>query len=205
MTAAATAAAALGGVAVGAGLLVVLRRDRSFQLLACLLVAVAVALAMAVAGAVLPAIGALLLGGVGGLLALAPLARDLQAGPRRVPRDPLAIGLEAAAALFVVALLVGAGVAARASFHSHSGQMPSLGAVGHQVVLGAGVPLLGLVLVAATVLIGTTALVGRDRREVAEDQAEAQRRRRSAEQQRRARQRAAAREAARQARRGAGR
>lgn len=197
------ATAALGGIAVGAGLLVVLRRDRSWQLLAGLVVAVALALAMAVAGAALPAIGLLLLGGAGGALVLAPIAGDPPAGDQGGARARIA--LEAAVALCVVALLLGAGVAARASFEGRGRPTPSLMEVGHQVLLGAGVPMLGLVLLAATVLIGTTALVGRDRREAAEDQAEAQRRRRLAEQQRRNRQRAAAREAARQARRGAGR
>lgn len=54
------ATAVLGGIAVGAGILVVARRDRSVQMLALLVAMVALALAMAVAGAVLPAIGILL-------------------------------------------------------------------------------------------------------------------------------------------------
>ncbi len=201
------AVAVLGGVAIGAEILVVVRRERPFQLLACLVAALAVALALAVAGAVVPAVGMVVLGGMAGVLVLMPLNQerrpDLQPEARSGSR--VSLSLEVGAALGVVALLLGAGFAARSSFHHPTGQAPSLSAVGHQIVLGVGVSVLGLIVLAATLLVGATALIARDRREVAEDQAEAQRRRRAAEQERRARQRAAARAAARQARRGAGR
>ncbi|MHB1639872.1 MAG: hypothetical protein ACYCUD_08550 [Candidatus Dormibacteria bacterium] len=201
------AVAVLGGVAIGAGILVVVRRERPFQLLACLVVSLAVALALAVAGAVVPAVGMVVLGGVAGALVLMPLDQERRPDPQpdARPGSRASLAVEMGAALSVVALLLGAGFAARSSFHHPAGQAPSLTAVGHQIVLGVGVPVLGLMVLAATVLVGATALIGRDRREVAEDQAEAQRRRRAAEQERRARQRAAARAAARQARRGAGR
>jgi uncharacterized membrane protein len=199
--------AALAGVAVGAALVIVLRPPRATQLLGMVLMTLALAAAFVAAGALLPGLGMLLLGALAGPAVLAPLNRrpsgsnTPEAGFSPWRRTMLL--LNAALGIAVAALLVGAGIAARSGFHHPTGQAPSLSLVGQHVLLGMGVPVLGLVVLTAATLVGAAALVARDRREMAEDQAEAQRRRRAEEQARRARQRAAARAAARQARRGA--
>ena len=201
--------AVLIGIAVGAALLIVLRPPRPTKVLALALMTVALAAAFALAGALLPGLGMLLLGALAGPAVLAPLNRrqalpTTPAGASSTWRG-VVLGADAVLAVAVAALLVATGIAARSGFRHPEGQAPSLSLVGQHVLLGMGVPVLGLVVLTAATMVGAAALVARDQREVAEDQAEAQRRRRAEEQARRARQRAAARAAARQARRGASR
>lgn len=199
------AVAILGGVALGAALLLVVHRERGVQLMALGLLALVLTVVFLVVGAPVPALGMLLLGGISTLLLLAPVSQELRnkdsVEARSQRLSPVALAVEAAGALAVVTVLLFVGTASWSEFHSARLQQPSLALVGRHLLLGTGVSVLGLILLTATVMIGMTALVRRDRRELAEDQAEATRRRRAAEQQRRARQREAAREAARQARR----
>ncbi len=199
------AVAILGGVALGAALLLVVHRERGLQLMALGLLALVLTVVFLVVGAPVPALGMILLGGISTLLLLAPVSQEprnkdsVEARSRRL--SPVALAVEAAGALAVVTVLLFVGTASWSELHSARVQQPSPALVGRHLLLGTGVSVLGLILLTATVVIGMTALVRRDRRELAEDQAEATRRRRAAEQQRRARQREAAREAARQARR----
>ncbi len=201
--------AAAGGVALGAAITLVLRRERSLQLGALGLMSLAVAVALLLAGAVLPFLAVLILGVVAEVAMLSPLARPFRSGLAPTQPGPAqlwaSIGLAAAAAVVVAALLIASGIASRSAFGAQSRLSPSLADVGRHFLLGAGVGVLGLLVLAAAVMVGASALVERDRRELAEEQAEAIRRRRAAEQQRRAAQREAARAAARAARRGGSR
>ena len=199
------AVAVLGGIALGAAVLLMLRRERITQLMALGLVAVALTVAFGVVGAPLPALGMLLMGGLSTALLLWPVSSDQ---PRPATAEGSSqqlitgtVAVEAAVAVASVAVLIVLGISARSDFHHSPAELPSIALVGRHILLGTGVSVLGLLVLTATLMVGMTALVKRDRRELAEDQAEATRRRRAAEQRRRARQREAAREAARQARR----
>ncbi len=192
--------AAAGGVAVGAALILVLRRERSVQLLAMAVLALALAVSFAIAGDWLPALGMLLIGGVGEAVLLAPLARGLPTSdspPRR--RLPWAA---AAAALALLALLLGTGFADRAAFIGRAGAVPSLAQVGRQLLLHSGLAVLVVLLLLAAMVVGGSALIQRDTRELAEFHAETVRQRRLEQQQARRRQRELARAEARAARRG---
>ncbi|MGC1405134.1 MAG: hypothetical protein WA938_00145, partial [Candidatus Dormiibacterota bacterium] len=81
---------------------------------------------------------------------------------------------------------------------------PTLAQVGHQLVMGAGVAVLALALLAATTVVGGAALIQRDPREAAEEQLRQARTRRLEAQRQRQAQREAARAAARAARRRSG-
>ncbi|MHB1527144.1 MAG: hypothetical protein ACYCZN_12865 [Candidatus Dormibacteria bacterium] len=201
--------AAAGGVTVGAAITLLVRRERSLQLLALGLMSLAVAVALLLAGAVLPSLAVLVLGVVAQVAMMSPLSRPFRADhePAPLPPAPLrtSVGIAALAAVAAFALLVGAGVAGRVALSTRPQLAPSLVDVSRHLLLGTGVGVLGLLILAAAVMVGTSTLVGRDRREQAEEQAEAARRRRTAQQQRRAEQREAARAAARAARRGASR
>jgi len=199
------AVAVLGGIALGAAVLLMLRRERITQLMALGLVAVALTVAVGVVGAPLPALGMLLMGGLSTALLLWPVSSDLpKPATAEGPSQQLITGtvaVEAAVAVASFAVLIVLGISARSDFHHSPAELPSIALVGRHILLGTGVSVLGLLVLTAALMVGMTALVKRDRRELAEDQAEATRRRRAAEQRRRARQREAAREAARQARR----
>jgi Na+-transporting methylmalonyl-CoA/oxaloacetate decarboxylase gamma subunit len=109
----------------------------------------------------------------------------------------------AVVAAATVGALIGIGIAGRSAVAGRGTQSPSITEVGHRLLVGSGVGALGVLLLVAIVVVGMATLVGRDRRELVEEQSEANRRRRALEQQRRAQQRAEARAAARAARRGA--
>ena len=191
-----------GGMAIGSGFAFLWRRDRPGQLLALMLLSVGLAVALAGAGAWVPAVlEALLLGGSGVavLAALDPGSAGAEEGD--APRTALSVVIPGAAAVLTFALLVGVGAATTAGFPG-SAAAPSPVRVATAFLLGAGVPVMGILVLAAFVLISAAVLVRRDRREVVEEQAEAARRRRLLEQRRRAEQRAAARAAARAQRRG---
>lgn len=201
--------AVAGGIAIGAAISLVLRRERLLQLLALGLMSLAVAVALLIAGAALPALAVLLLGTIAEVALLTPLSRPFSAGAAPARLTPAqhrtSIGVAAVAAVAATGLLIAAGIAARSALAGRVATSPSLVVVGRHFLVGAGVGVLGLLILAATVVVGASTLVQRDRREVAEEQAEAVRRRRVAEQERRAAQREAARAAARAARRGSAR
>jgi NADH:ubiquinone oxidoreductase subunit 6 (subunit J) len=201
--------AACSGIAVGSALGLLIRRDRSFQLLALGLLSLALAAAFVLAGAPLPALGALLMGAFTEVVVLAPAARtpveadeqDAQAESRHWA----VTGVSALAALAVVGVLIGVGVASRSALTVSRVTLPTLAQVGHQLVMGTGVAVLVVGLLAATTVVGGAALIQRDPREAAEEQMEQARRRRLEAQRRRQAQREQARAAARAARRRSGR
>lgn len=199
--------AAAGGVSVGASLVLLVRRERSVQLLALGLMSLALALTLGLAGAPLPGLAVLLLGAVADLVLMSGLSRPFRQGAVLAEAEPpqrrASAVLAGASALAAVAVLFGAGVAGRSALAGRGARSPSIADVGHHLLIGAGVGVLGVLLLVATVLVGMSTLAARDRRELAEEQSEAVRRRRALEQQRRARQREEARAAARAARRGA--
>jgi hypothetical protein len=201
--------AAFLGVAVGAALGLLIRRERPFQLAALGALSVALAGAFVLAGAPLPAVGALLLGALSEVVLLAPSARTQveaeEPGDRAEPRRWGSIGISAAAALAVVGTLIGAGVASRGVLSVARAAQPTLTQVGHQLVMGSGVAVLVVGLLAATTVVGGAALIQRDPREAAEEQLQKSRRRRLEAQRRRQAQREQARAAARAARRRSGR
>lgn len=198
--------AACCGIAVGAGLGLVIRRDRGFQLLALGLLSLALAVAFLIAGAALPALGALLTGVVAELFLLAPTVGEQ--GPEPTPlraRGAWHLGaaaLAGLAALAAVGVLLGAGFASRGQLLSGLAAAPSVGQVGHQLVMGTGVALLAVAVLAAATVVGGAAISQRDQREAAEERAQQSRGQRMEAQQRRRQQREAARRAARAARRG---
>jgi len=197
--------AACSGVAVGAALGLLVRRDRPFQLAALGLLSLALAGAFLLAGAPLPALGDLLLGTLAEVVLLAPSARaQVEAedpGARKEPRHWGAIGISALAALAAVGVLIGAGWASRGELASGLPAQPTLAQIGHQLVMGTGIAVLVVALLAATTVVGGAALIQRDPREAAEEQLQQARRRRLELQRRRQAQREEARAAARAARR----
>ncbi|MGH7666734.1 MAG: hypothetical protein ACREN1_05420 [Candidatus Dormibacteria bacterium] len=201
--------AACCGVALGAALGLLLRRERPFQLLAVGLLSVALAVAFLLSGAALPAIGVLLLGAIASVVLLGPSARaETPRSPDEAPIEERGWGpllLSAAVALAVTGVLIGAGWASRSDLLAGAQAKPSLALVGHQLVMGTGVAVLALVVLAGATVVGGAALIQRDPREAAEEQAEQSRRRRLEAQRRRQAQREAARAAARAARRGGSR
>ena len=201
--------AAFSGVAVGAALGLLLRRDRAFQLAALGMLSVALAAAFVLAGAPLPALGALLMGALAEVVLLAPSARAQveaqEPGTRGEPQGWVAIGIPAVAAAAVVGVLIGVGVASRGALTIARSVQPTLAQVGHQLVMGTGIAVLVVGLLAATTVVGGAALIQRDPREAAEEQLEQARRRRLDAQRRRQAQREEARVAARAARRRSGR
>jgi NADH:ubiquinone oxidoreductase subunit 6 (subunit J) len=201
--------AAFSGVAVGAALGLLIRRDRTFQLAALGLLSLALAAAFLLAGAPLPALGALLLGAFSGMVLLAPSARAQpeagEPGTGSEPRHWGSIAISAVAALAAAAVLIGAGVASRAGLAATLASQPTLAQVGRQLVMGSGIAVLAVGLLAATTVVGGAALIQRDPREAAEEQIEQSRRRRLESQRRRQAQREQARAAARAARRRSGR
>ena len=191
-----------GGVAIGSGFAFLWRHDRPGQLLALLLLSIGLGVAMAGAGAWVPAaVEVVLLGGSGVAVLTALDPGSAGAAEGGAPRTALSVAIPGAAAVLTFALLVGVGATTTAGFPG-TAAAPSPARVGTAFLLGAGVPVLGILILAAFVLISAAVLVRRDRREVVEEQAEAARRRRLREQRRRAEQRAAARAAARAQRRG---
>ncbi len=191
-----------GGLAIGSGFVFLWRPDRPTQLWALLLLSLGLAVAMAGAGAWVPAVlEAVLLGGSGVavLAALDPGSPGAEDGG--LARTALSVAIPAGAAVLTFVLLVGVGAATKAGFPAPSAA-PSPGRVGRAFLMGAGVPVLGTLVLGAFLLASSAVLIRRDRREVVEEQAEAGRRRRLLEQRRRAEQRAAARAAARAQRRG---
>ncbi|HUY55632.1 MAG TPA: hypothetical protein VMV23_10795 [Candidatus Nanopelagicaceae bacterium] len=201
--------AACSGIAVGSALGLLLRRDRSFQLLALGLLSLALAAAFALAGAPLPALGALLMGALSEVVLLAPSARTPveadEPDARAESRHWAVTGISALAALAVVGVLIGVGLASRSALTVSRLTQPGLAQVGHQLVMGTGVAVLVVGLLAATTVVGGAALIQRDPREAAEEQMEQSRRRRLEVQRRRQAQREEARAAARAARRRSGR
>ena len=201
--------AACCGVAVGASVALLIRRDRSFQLVALGLLSVALAVAFLLAGAPLPALGALLLGALYEVVLIAPSARAQveveEPGIRPERRRWGLIGISALAALATVGVLIGAGLASRADLAGGLAAQPTLAQVGHQLVMGTGIAVLVVALLAATTVVGGAALIQRDPREAAEEQLQQARRRRLDAQRRRQAQREEARAAARAARRRSGR
>jgi len=203
------AVVACSGIAVGAGLGLLLRRDRSFQLLALGLLSLALAAAFLFDQAPLPALATLLMGALAEVVLLAPAARprpvtDDLARPNE-PKEWIWIAIPAIAALAAVGVLIGAGVASRTAFSALLSTPPTLAEVGHQLVMGTGIAVLVIGLLAATTVVGGTALLQRDPRELVEEQLEQARRRRLEAQRRRRTQREEARAAARAARRGGNR
>ncbi|HVC22695.1 MAG TPA: hypothetical protein VNH82_04625 [Candidatus Dormibacteraeota bacterium] len=203
------AVAACLGVALGSALGLLIRRERSWQVLALGLLSLALAVAFLLASAPLPALGALLLGALAEVILLAPSARAavLAEDERGAPEAKhwALIGVAAGASLAVIGVLVGAGVASRGALLPAAAVRPSLAQVGHQLVMGSGVAVLAIALLAATAVVGSAALIQRDPREAAEEQLQQARRRRLEAQRRRQAQREEARAAARAARRRSGR
>ena len=200
--------AACCGVAIGSALALLIRRDRSVQLVALGLLSLALALAFLLAGAALPALSALLLGVLAEVVLLSPSARS-QTGkearaPLAEPRRWGSIGLSAAAALATAGVLIGSGLASRAELVVKVAAQPTLAQVGHQLVMGSGVAVLVVGLLAAATVVGGAALIQRDPREAAEEQLQQARQRRLESQRRRQAQREATRVASRAARRRSG-
>jgi hypothetical protein len=199
--------AAAGGISVGAALVLLVRRERSVQLPALGLMSLALAIALTLAGAPLPGLAVLLLGVFADLFLVSTLSRPFREGavPAVAPQLQhwVSTAVAAVVAAATLAVLIGIGIAGRSALAGREKQSPSITEVCHRLLVGSGVGALGLLLLVAIVLVGMATLVGRDRRELAEEQSEANRRRRALEQQRRAQQRAEARAAARAARRGA--
>ncbi|HVC40071.1 MAG TPA: hypothetical protein VNH20_08925 [Candidatus Dormibacteraeota bacterium] len=201
--------AACGGVAVGAALGLLIRRDRPFQLIAVGLLSLALAAAFTIDGAALPGLAALLLGGFADVVLLGPSARagsvesDSPAGLRRWGT----VGIAAAAAVAAPGVLLGAGWASRLDLGGSTAlaSQPTLAETGHQLVMGTGIAVLAVALLAAITVVGGAALIQRDPREVAEEQLQQSRRGRLEAQRRRQAQREEARAAAREARRRGGR
>jgi hypothetical protein len=193
---------------VGSSVALLIRRDRSVQVVALGLLSLALAVAFLLAGAALPGLGVLLMGALAEVVLLSPSTRatpeDREPGRAAMPTAWVLIALSAVAALAVLGLLVGAGVASRAEFAVRAASQPSLAQVGHQLVMGAGVAVLAVALLAATTVAGGAALIQRDPREAAEEQLRQARSRRLEAQRRRQAQRDAARAAARAARRRSG-
>lgn len=196
-------AAALG-VALGAALGLLVRRERAIQLAATGLLALALAVALLLAGAPLPALGMLLLGGVTPLVFLMPAVGAAAARPAG-PRPWAAVVAAGAAALGAGGVILGAGIASRGDLIRGGASPPGLAAVGQHLVMGTGVPLLALLILAATTVVAGAALIQRDPREAAEEQLELARARRQEAHRLRQEQREAARAAARATRRGTGR
>ncbi len=151
--------AAFSGIAVGAGLGLLIRRDRYFQLASLGLLSIALAIAFVLAGAPLPGLGALLLGGLAEVVLLAPSARPEvladDAGAAFEPRRWGWIAISGAAALAVVGVLIGVGVASRSDLAAAAAAThPTLAQVGHQLVMGTGVAVLMVGLLAATTVVG---------------------------------------------------
>ncbi|MGH7612015.1 MAG: hypothetical protein ACREN4_08345 [Candidatus Dormibacteria bacterium] len=197
------AVAALLGVAFGAGVGLVLRRERAFTLAALAVMAIALALALLLAGAGLPALGMVLLGGVTAVVLLAPATTARIPRPR--PGGRAQVALAVLAGLAGAGVLLGAGVASRSDLGRSGRVAPSLTLVGQHLVMGTGVAALALLLLAAVTVVGAAALAQRDPREAAEEQVEQARARRREAQERRQAAREAARAASRAARRGSGR
>jgi hypothetical protein len=197
--------AACCGAAVGSSLALLIRRDRSVQVVSLGLLSLALAVAFLLAGAALPGLGVLLLGVLAEVVLLSPSTRSTPEpdGPDRLiaPRSWLPIGMSALAALAAFGLLVGAGVASHSELAARAASSPTLAQVGHQLVMGAGVAVLAVALLAATTVVGGAALIQRDPREAAEEQLRQARSRRLEAQRRRQAQREAARATARAARR----
>lgn len=200
--------AACCGAAVGSSVALLIRRDRSVQVVALGLLSLALAVAFLLAGAALPGLGVLLMGALAEVVLLGPSTRstpeDHEPGRGGVPTAWVPIALSAVAALGALGLLVGAGVASRAELVVGAASKPTLAQVGHQLVMGAGVAVLAVALLAATTVVGGAALIQRDPREAAEEQLRQARSRRLEAQRRRQAQREAARAAARAARRRSG-
>ncbi len=200
--------AACLGVAVGSALGLLIRRERSWQVLALGLLSLALAAAFVLASAPLPALGALLLGALAEVVLLAPSARA-QAPAEEDDSQPRSrhwtiIGVAAGTCLASLGVLLGAGFASRDDLISGLTPRPSLAQVGHQLVMGSGVAVLAVALLAAATVVGGAALIQRDPREAAEEQLQQSRRRRLEAQRRRQVQREEARAAARAARRRSG-
>jgi NADH:ubiquinone oxidoreductase subunit 6 (subunit J) len=197
--------AACCGAAVGSSLALLIRRDRSVQVLALGVLSLALAVAFLLSGAALPGLGALLVGVLAEVVLLSPATRsspDPDGSDRRSVRTFwVPIALSALAALAALGLLVGAGVASRAQLAAQTASSPSVAQVGHQLVMGAGVAVLAVALLAATTVVGGAAVIQRDPREAVEEQLRQARSRRLEAQRRRQAQREAARAAARAARR----
>ena len=201
--------AACCGVAVGSSVALLIRRDRSVQVVALGLLSLALAVAFLLAGAALPGLGVLLMGALAEVVLLSPSARSTpeaqDSGRIARPTALVPIVLSAVAALAALGLLVAAGVASRAELAAGAvASRPTLAQVGHQLVMGAGVAVLALALLVATTVVGGAALIQRDPREAAEEQLRQARTRRLEAQRRRQAQREAARAAARAARRRSG-
>jgi len=196
------------GAAVGSSLALLIRRDRSVQVVSLGVLSLALAVAFLLAGAALPGLGVLLLGVLAEVVLLSPSTRSTPEvngpGLPALKTAWVPIAISALAALAALGLLVGAGVASRAQLAAQAGSQPSLAQVGHQLVMGAGVAVLAVALLAATTVVGGAALIQRDPREAAEEQLRHARSRRLEAQRRRQAQREAARAAARAARRGRG-
>jgi hypothetical protein len=196
------------GAAVGSSLALLIRRDRAVQLVALGLLSLALAVAFLLAGAALPGLGILLLGALAELVLLSPSTRSTpeaqEPGLRATSAVWVPIVISALAALGALGLLLGAGLASRAELVTKAASQPTLAAVGHQLVMGAGVAVLSVALLAATTVVGGAALIQRDPREAAEEQLRQARSRRLEAQRRRQAQREAARAAARAARRRSG-
>ncbi|MFZ0994844.1 MAG: hypothetical protein WAO09_02520 [Candidatus Dormiibacterota bacterium] len=200
--------AACCGAAVGSSLALLIRRDRSVQIVSLGLLSLALAVAFLLAGAALPGLGVLLLGVLAEVVLLSPSARSTPEA--NVPGLPvletawIPIAISAVAALATLGLLVGAGLASRAELVARAASQPTLAQLGHQLVMGAGVAVLAVALLAAATVVGGAALIQRDPREAAEEQLREARNRRLEAQRRRQAQRGAARAAARAARRRSG-
>ncbi|HEY6538123.1 MAG TPA: hypothetical protein VI138_03675, partial [Candidatus Dormibacteraeota bacterium] len=161
------------GVAVGSALALLIRRERAFQLLALGLLSLALASAFLLAGAILPGLGALLLGVIAEVVMLAPSARtrtptEGESEPAQ-PQSWWLVGATGLVALAVLGVLLGTGVASRVELSWGRYQQPSLGQVGHQLLTGSGVAVLVIGLLAATTVVGGAALLERDPREAAEE------------------------------------
>ena len=202
------AVAACCGAAVGSSLALLIRRDRSVQVVSLGLLSLALAVAFLLAGAALPGLGVLLLGGLAEVVLMSPSTRSTAEAdrPRLPAQEPawVPIATSAVTALVALGLLVGAGAASRAELVARALSQPTLAQVGHQLVMGAGVAVLAVALLAATTVVGGAALIQRDPREAAEEQLRQARSRRLEAQRRRQAQREGARAAARAARRRSG-
>ena len=198
------AVAACCGAAVGSSLALLIRRDRSVQVVSLGLLSLALAVAFLLAGAALPGLGVLLLGGLAEVVLMSPSTRSTAEADRpRLPAQETAwVPIATSAVTALVALgLLGAGAASRAELVARALSQPTLAQVGHQLVMGAGVAVLAVALLAATTVVGGAALIQRDPREAAEEQLRQARSRRLEAQRRRQAQREGARAAARAARR----